>query len=135
MRWPKISWKKTPAARPDKIAGPTKGSAGGACSRSVRFLPARSTAARICASLGNVDGIAGLECFHRTEIHAVGGLAAGGDHEAREQPARFDASAFGGHQRGHHALRFHCDIGVDGSRILRHFGRNFAQARGPFGRS
>ena len=27
MRWPKISWKKTPEARPEKIAGPTNGSA------------------------------------------------------------------------------------------------------------
>jgi hypothetical protein len=24
MRWPKISWKNTPAARPEKIAGPRK---------------------------------------------------------------------------------------------------------------
>ena len=133
MRWPKISWKKTPAARPERMAGPTNGSAGGACSRSVRFLPARSTAARTCASLGSVDGSRCFEAFHGSEIHSVGGLAAGGNDEAGEKASRFDAGSVGIDHGGHDALRLDGDVGVNGSRILGHLRGNFAQARRPFG--
>src|ERR1017187_842966 len=54
-RWPKISWKKTPAARPEKIAGPTKGSASGALSSLETSLATRSMAARTIFSSGRPD--------------------------------------------------------------------------------
>ena len=39
MRWPKISWKKTPLARPERIAGPVNGSITGALRKVLVNLP------------------------------------------------------------------------------------------------
>ena len=109
-RWPKISWKNTPAARPDRIAGPENGSTSGA----FRSRASRSTIARASAtswrlvgqSIGRRREVARVE----RQLHAVFRFGHALNEDAAADVAGDDLRAF--------AVDVVPVVGLDGQRHL-----------------
>ena len=91
-RWPKISWKNTPAARPEKIAGPDE-RLGLRRLEQLRKIVRHAVDGRqqdlVVRQPGGIDGFEG---FEGAQVGAVGRLGRGGNRDPGESAAVLHAA-------------------------------------------
>src|SRR5271170_425763 len=81
--------------------------------------------------LGEFRRIVRLEAFKSREIHAVRGLAARRDNQAREQTPVFQTRSVGGDQSFRNSLGLDANRGVERTGIFRKFRGKLAEPRDP----
>ena len=95
-RWPSTSWKKTAEARPERMAGPSKGSVTGALRSASRLLPSSRMAASSSACVGRPSTVSASKVCSRKRSMPSSARVTATTTSARQHMRRDDARPFGG---------------------------------------